>query len=182
MKSISNISLFLVHAVLITISLLSHCSSVVRCDENLIEQTCRKTPHPALCISSLKSDPQSSTADLKGLAVIMIYVVKAKAGETSQVIREQLKTKPELKLALINCDHNYDDILIAYIPSSIQAVQLGDPEFGETGMAFAAIEARSCENGFGGKSTITSANQFVHDTSSIASAIAKQLVPYNNKQ
>ncbi|KAJ4836094.1 hypothetical protein Tsubulata_029660, partial [Turnera subulata] len=163
---------FLVLAILIiTLSLLGHCSTVVLCDDNLIQQTCKQTPNPALCVSSLKSNPQSTTAELTGLAVIMINVVKAKAGETSRVIKQQLSSKPELKHALTNCDDGYNAILVADIPSSIQAVQLGNPKFGETGMNDAANEASSCEDGFGGKSTISRANKIVHETSSIAAAI-----------
>ncbi|KAJ4822086.1 hypothetical protein Tsubulata_031767 [Turnera subulata] len=172
MKSVSNISLLLVHVVLFTI----YCSSVVRCDDNLIQQTCKQTPNPALCVSTLKSDPQSSKAvDVKGLALITINVVKVKATETAKIIGQQLKSKPELKQALTNCASQYDTILTATIPSATQAVELGDPKFGEDGMKGTAEAAQECEDGFGGKSTITSANQFVHDISTIGAAMIRLL-------
>ncbi|KAK8661849.1 hypothetical protein V6N13_091440 [Hibiscus sabdariffa] len=49
---------------------------------SLIETTCTKTSFPDLCVSTLKSDPRSSTADLSGLARIVADSVNAKASAT----------------------------------------------------------------------------------------------------
>ncbi|KAK9939822.1 hypothetical protein M0R45_016506 [Rubus argutus] len=50
-----------------------HCKDFLPMDSHLIDQTCRKTPNPTLCVSSLKSDPHSSaSADVSGLALIMV--------------------------------------------------------------------------------------------------------------
>ncbi|CAL9009273.1 unnamed protein product, partial [Prunus brigantina] len=44
--------------------------SRVSVNADLVE--CRKTTNYGLCVSSLKSDPRSSTADVKGLARIAL--------------------------------------------------------------------------------------------------------------
>ncbi|CAB4302403.1 unnamed protein product [Prunus armeniaca] len=46
--------------------------SRVSVNADLVEETCRKTTNYGLCVSSLKSDPRSSTADVKGLARIAL--------------------------------------------------------------------------------------------------------------
>lgn len=49
---------------------------------NLIETTCERTPFYKLCVSTLQSDPRSSSADVAGLAHIAADKLKAKAAAT----------------------------------------------------------------------------------------------------
>ncbi|KAJ6900449.1 hypothetical protein NC652_026534 [Populus alba x Populus x berolinensis] len=50
---------------------------------DLIQETCQKTRYPALCVKTLKSNPRSSTADVKGLVHIMLEANLANSKRTS---------------------------------------------------------------------------------------------------
>ncbi|TQD82552.1 hypothetical protein C1H46_031897 [Malus baccata] len=65
-------------------------------DANLIAQTCNQTPYPDLCISTLQSDPRSAKADVKGLGIIMVDAVKAKAREANLRLQELAQLSPYL--------------------------------------------------------------------------------------
>lgn len=173
-----NTCIFLGHHPLILLSiliLLTHCS-IVESDANLIVQTCKQTPNFNLCINSLKSDPKSSKADVEGLALMMVNILKAKATTTLKLIKQQLGRNPELKKALSSCADNYDAILSADIPVSLEAIQKGDPKFAQTSANDAANEASFCETQFNGKSPLTKFNRLVHDTSAVAAAIIRLLL------
>ncbi|KAI4374198.1 hypothetical protein MLD38_012217 [Melastoma candidum] len=55
----------------------------VKGDAILIHKACQNTGYYDLCVSSLRSDPNSTAADTKGLARIMIGVAAANATSTS---------------------------------------------------------------------------------------------------
>ncbi|KDP27949.1 hypothetical protein JCGZ_19029 [Jatropha curcas] len=150
-----NNSTFLVHHFLvISIVLLGTYFSIVQSDANLIEQTCKRTPNYNLCVTSLKSDSRSSTADTRGLALIMVDVLKNRATETLQVINQLLQN----------------------IPVAIEALEKGDPKFAETAAMDAAYEASYCEDNFNGSSPLTKHNTLVHDTGAVAAAIIRNLL------
>ncbi|PKI42260.1 hypothetical protein CRG98_037376 [Punica granatum] len=52
----------------------------------LVQQICKTTKYYDLCISSLRADPSSPTADTKGLALIMVRVAVANATATSSFL------------------------------------------------------------------------------------------------
>ncbi|CAK7327349.1 unnamed protein product [Dovyalis caffra] len=177
MNSMSLSFILLFHSVFIaTLLLLSHCTIAQSDANNLIAQTCKQTPYSNLCVTSLKSVPKSSTADVQGLALIMVDIVRAKASATLKLINQELKRSPELRRALRSCAGNYDAILTADIPEAIEALQKGDPKFAESGTNDAAVEASSCEANFRGKSPLTNLNKLVHDTSVVTSAIVRLLL------
>ncbi|KAK1568913.1 hypothetical protein Q3G72_030344 [Acer saccharum] len=61
---------------------------------DLIESTCKTTVDPDLCVKILRSDPRSSSADVKGLAHIMLEVASAYCNDTFGQIKKMLnKTK-----------------------------------------------------------------------------------------
>ena len=62
------------------------------------------------------------------------------------------------------------------VPNAISALQKGDPKFAEEAANDAANEANDCENGFSGKSQLTTENNVMHDASVITSAIVKILL------
>ncbi|OAY56159.1 cell wall / vacuolar inhibitor of fructosidase 1 [Manihot esculenta] len=150
--------------------------SFVQSDANIIAQTCKQTPYYNLCVSSLSSDPASSRADVRGLALIMINMVKAKATISVQLINQLFKKSPRLKNPLSFCAESYSAILSADIPEALEALQKGVPKFAQNGANDAANEANLCEANFHGKSPLTKFNKIVHDTSVIASAIIQQLL------
>lgn len=170
---------FLVHAFLLLLSLpISQCR-VFPMDEKLIESTCKRTPNFYLCVSYLKSDPKSSTADVPGLALILVNIMKAKATQTLNRIGRLLKGGPRAgeKQALVSCSSKYDAILKGDIPEAIEALTKGNYKFAEDGANDAGNEANSCERDFSSRtSPLTSMNKGMHDVSAIAAAIVRTLL------
>ncbi|KAJ9154629.1 hypothetical protein P3X46_027948 [Hevea brasiliensis] len=169
-------SIFLGHVPLLTMFLLITQFSVAQSDANMISQTCKQTPYYNLCVSCLSSDPRSFKADVRGLALIMVNIVKAKATMSLHFINQLIQRRPGLKKPLSYCADNYDAILTADIPEAVEALQKGDPKFAQDGANDAANEADLCEANFHGKSPLTKFNKVVHDTSATASAIVQQLL------
>ncbi|KAJ8765875.1 hypothetical protein K2173_020391 [Erythroxylum novogranatense] len=177
MNSVSPSFLFLGQAILVTITFLSvHCI-LVKSDTNLIEQTCKNTPYYNYCVTYLESRPGSLGANPEGLGLIMVSIVKDKATETLNLIKQELEKSPELKVPLSACSQNYRyGILEADIPEATEALEKGNPKFAEDGMNDCVNETKSCEEGFHGKSSpVIPANKAVQITSAIAAAIAHQL-------
>ncbi|CAJ2654066.1 unnamed protein product [Trifolium pratense] len=158
----------------------SHCTIIIPKNNNgnLIQQTCKQTPNYEICIQYLKSDPRSSDADITGLALIMVDIIKSKANTTLNKINQLIKKKqePSQKEALNSCAGRYKAILVADVPKSVAALKQGDPKFAEDGANDAAVEATTCENGFKGKSPLSNENIAMHDVAAITAAIVKQLL------
>ncbi|KAJ6420928.1 hypothetical protein OIU84_028333 [Salix udensis] len=57
-----------------TLLLIIHCIIVQSDANDLIAQTCKNTPYYNLCVSSLRSVPRSSRADVQGLALVMVDI------------------------------------------------------------------------------------------------------------
>ncbi|KAK8661851.1 hypothetical protein V6N13_091442 [Hibiscus sabdariffa] len=148
---------------------------------SLIESTCTKTPFPDLCISTLKSDPRSSTADVSGLALIVADSVNAEAMATLNQISTLLKsaTDPNMKKALSGCVDSYNTIIKADIPVAIDAIEKKNPKYAVDSATDAGDEAQRCEGSFRGNSAnspISGSNKAVHDLSVILRSIASLLL------
>jgi len=155
----------------------SHCIIIhPKSNANVIQQTCKQTPNYANCIHYLKSDPRSSDADVTGLALIMVDIIKSKANTALNKINQLIKGSHAQKEALNSCAGRYKAILVADVPKSVAALKQGDPKFAEDGANDVAIEATTCENGFKGKSPISDENIAMHDVAVITAAIVKQLL------
>ncbi|KAL5065566.1 hypothetical protein RYX36_027303 [Vicia faba] len=153
------------------------CTTLVVSGANIVQETCSKTPNSALCIQYLNADPKSSTADVSGLALIMVNVIKNKANIAVDKIKQLSESIPaDQKVALMSCADKYNAILVADIPQATEALQKGNPKFAEESANDAAIEANGCENGFSGKSPLTAENNVVRDASTITSAIVRLLL------
>ncbi|KAJ1418668.1 Pectinesterase inhibitor domain [Sesbania bispinosa] len=139
--------------VVATISMpVTQCRIIQLNDANLIEETCKQTPHHDLCIQYLKADPRSTGADVSGLALIMVDVIKAKANNALDKIHQLLQgsPKPGQKEPLSSCADRYKAIVEADVPKAIAALKKGDPKFAEDGANDAALEATTCESSFSG--------------------------------
>lgn len=144
---------------------------------DLIESTCKNTPNYELCLSTLRSDPRSSSADVAGLGLIVVDAVKAKATSIVDTINKLKKSKPEYKHQLEDCSSRYNAILKADVPEAVEALTKGDPKFAEDGMADAAVEAQACENGFkGSNSPLSYESKAVYNLSVVARAIIRMLL------
>ncbi|XP_061350417.1 cell wall / vacuolar inhibitor of fructosidase 1-like [Gastrolobium bilobum] len=176
MANLKHLSLICSIVVLAIISMpQGHCRVFQPNDVRLIEQTCKQTPHPDLCIKLLEADPHSSSADVNGLALILVNVIKAKANDVSNKIKELLKGRGDKK-ALTSCADNYSAILIGDIPEATQALQFGNPKFAENGVSDCTVEATSCEEGFNGKSPLTNENNSMRDVADVTRAIVRLLL------
>ncbi|GMI80224.1 cell wall / vacuolar inhibitor of fructosidase 1, CELL WALL / VACUOLAR INHIBITOR OF FRUCTOSIDASE 1 [Hibiscus trionum] len=167
------ISLLILHALFcFTLFPLSYSAN------SLIETTCKKTPFPDLCVSTLKPNPRSVTADVSGLALIVANSVNTKASATMNQIATLLRsaTDPNLKKALSGCVDSYNTIIKADIPVAIEAIEKNNPKFAVDSASDAGNEAQRCEDGFGGKSPISGSNKMVHDLSVILQSIASLLL------
>lgn len=174
------LALILCTVAIATISIIpvSHCRIFHLNSANLIEETCKQTPNHDLCIQYLQADPHSSDADVTGLALIMVNVIKSKANSALIKIHQLLQRNPEpdQKEALGTCGDRYKAIVEADVPQAIAALQKGDPKFAEDGANDAAIEATSCENSFSGKSPLTDDNNSMHDAAAVTAAIVRILL------
>ncbi|PON93147.1 Pectinesterase inhibitor domain containing protein [Trema orientale] len=157
---------------------LSQCR-VLSVNLDLIQKTCKQTPNYDLCVSSLQSDPRSSNADVRGLALIMVDVLTAKARETLNHIHELLEQspKPDQKQPLSCCNNYYEAILEGDVPEAIEALTKGNYKFAEQGSDDAAIEAELCEKKFAsGTSPLTDMNKVVHDVAAVTAAMTRILL------
>lgn len=147
--------------------------------DNLIADTCKKTPHYDLCVSSLESDPESAGADLNGLAKIMVNIVLANTSSTLDYIQDLLKhaPEPELQRALANCAELYIGVVKFSLPQAIEALLGGHFAFAKYGIADATKEALACDKAFSGsiKSPLTDRNSVVRDLVDVATAIINLL-------
>ncbi|XP_061350343.1 cell wall / vacuolar inhibitor of fructosidase 1-like [Gastrolobium bilobum] len=176
MANLKHLSLICGILVLYTISVpQGHCRVFQPNDVKLIEQTCKQTVDPNLCIKLLEADPHSSSADVRGLALILLNVVKAKANDTMNKINELLKGGGDKK-ALSSCADNYKAILEHDIPQAIEALQSGKPEVAEIGASHSVVEAMSCEYGFIAISPLFKENYDVSDAAEVAWEIILQML------
>lgn len=151
-----------------------HCRVLQPNDLKLIEETCKRTPKPNLCLQLLKGDPRAPSADIAGLALILVDVIKAKANEAEKTIKQLLKQGGNKK-ALSECAVDYKGILILDIPQATRAVR-GDPKFADDAVSDCAVEADICENRFNGKSPLTHVNNGMRDVANVARAIIRILL------
>ncbi|KAK7268028.1 hypothetical protein RIF29_20711 [Crotalaria pallida] len=171
-----NYSLFLIfclQALLLMISIPAiHSRTFHPNDENLIQSTCKKTPNYNVCIQYLKSNPKSSNADVTGLALIMVNVIKGRATDALNKIHALQKggSKPGLD----SCASSYNAILVGDVQQATQALKFGDPKFAVDGANDAAIEADSCQHDFPGP--LTAQNEAMHDVAVVTAAIARLLL------
>ncbi|KAL2341642.1 hypothetical protein Fmac_009582 [Flemingia macrophylla] len=152
-----------------------HCRVLEPNDVNLIKQTCQKTPNPNLCNQILQADSRGRTVDVSGLALILVDAIKAKANEAYNKINNLIKGGGNKK-ALSSCVDKYKTILVADVPQATQALQTGNAKFTEDATSDSAIEASSCEHGFGGKSPLTLENNGMGDVANVARAIIRLLL------
>ena len=163
--------------VVATISMsIGQCRVLQPNDANLVAETCKKTPYPSACLQFLQGNPRSSSADITGLAMIMVDVIKVKTNGVLNKINQLLKGGGD-KQALNSCLSKYNAVLNADIPQAVEALKTGNPKFAESGVADASLEANFCEKGFSaGKSPLTNENNDMHTAAEVARAIVRNLL------
>ncbi|GAB4842552.1 hypothetical protein Ancab_012528 [Ancistrocladus abbreviatus] len=151
----------------------------VHARSDLIHVLCQGTPNQHLCESSLRSDPRSSTTDAKGLILIAVDVVKSKFSDSLRFMNELAKQarQPEIVRPLKECARLFRVVLEANVGVAVNAVNLGDPKFGEQAMIDSANEAKACERQFSGRfrSPLTERTNYLDGISNVAAALIKTL-------
>lgn len=136
---------------------------------NLIETTCKNTPNYQLCINTLRGSPESATADVAGLALIMVDAVKGKTEQALSTVNKSAQPK------LQRCTNYYNAVLKADVPMAEAALRKGDPKFAEQGMSDAATEADLCERTVA-PSPLSAVNKDLRDLALVATAIIRNLL------
>ncbi|KAJ4886782.1 hypothetical protein Rs2_26530 [Raphanus sativus] len=147
---------------------------VAMCD--IVDKTCKQTPDYTLCLSLLRSNPSSASADTVGLGLILIDKIKALGTQTVGQINVAYKTKPMLKRQLDVCRLRYKTIADVDIHTAITAIK-GNPEFAENAIVDAGNEASFCEEGFPkGQSPLTGLTQKMNKICDVTKAIVRMLL------
>ncbi|WCJ23272.1 cell wall / vacuolar inhibitor of fructosidase 2 [Euphorbia peplus] len=168
------LTLFLI---LIQFILITQSRKYVKLDANTIDGTCKQTPYYSQCVKLLNSDPKSLTADVKGLALILVDMLKKESTKSIQSLKDIQKQRPDLKEQLDSCASKYDTILNSDVTVANEAIQLGNPKFAEGALNDAALEADLCEKRFkAGTSPLSEPNKRMADISRVAASITRQLL------
>ncbi|GFY81386.1 hypothetical protein Acr_01g0011950 [Actinidia rufa] len=143
---------------------------------DLIADTCKKTEFPEFCISTLRSNRRSASADVNGLARIVFEAGLAKATSTLNKVNLLLKKTTEriLKQCLQICANVYDDAL-DNISQAIENVGSNNSQ-AVYYASEASINVEDCEESFDEepnkrKSPLTGDNNVVDQLVNIGAAI-----------
>ncbi|KAG6595125.1 Cell wall / vacuolar inhibitor of fructosidase 2, partial [Cucurbita argyrosperma subsp. sororia] len=138
---------------------LHQTTKFVAADQTLIQKTCRNTLYYDLCMSSLKSDPTSLTADTKGLAAIMVSIGVSNATATATYLSTQLPTSTgaaannnRTKL-LRQCSEKYGFAAEA-LRASLKDLAEETYDYAYMHVSAAADYANVCHDGFKGFPTV----------------------------
>ncbi|GMH25117.1 hypothetical protein Nepgr_026960 [Nepenthes gracilis] len=138
-------------APLLAVVLFLLCSTL-NAGDDLIESTCKATKFHDLCVSSLRSDPSSSQADMKGLTIIMLNIGIANASETysylsSQLLRSGGSSDGVLKKVLKLCAEKYSSAKDS-LQSAIQDLSAENYDYASVHILAAADYPNVCRNSF----------------------------------
>ena len=122
----------------------------VTADDNLIQKTCESTEYYDLCLSCLKSNPNSPNADTKGLAVIMAGIGMANATATSSYLSIQLlgtTNDTNMNKVLKECADKYTYAGDA-LQASVQDLVAESYDYAYMHITAAADYPNACHNAF----------------------------------
>lgn len=144
--------------------------------KNSYKDVCKQTPNFDLCVSSLRSDPKSSSADVHELTLIMANIMEAKATKTLNHFKDLLKEGSGDRDALVSFAGSYFAIL-KVLAQPIEALTNSAYEIAEEKFGDVVILANSSELGFSpGSSPLTDMNKDMHDVTEVARAIVRLLL------
>ncbi|CAH9080379.1 unnamed protein product [Cuscuta europaea] len=137
------------HKLSILFSFLIALVSLTTVKGDLIDTVCAKTLRPASCQQTLRSDPRSKTADLKGLGLIStdIATKQAISGKALAQGLVNVSFDQRVKSAISYCLEKYDESVfhLGQCSESLRSGVYGGLNF-EASSAGNSIEA--CEDGF----------------------------------
>ncbi|KNA20331.1 hypothetical protein SOVF_053350 [Spinacia oleracea] len=114
----------------------------------LIEKACANAKHKESCILTLKSFPESKTADMKKLAFLFLNTTKSLGLEIATWVGDKLEDQesmgPGIDQALTDCNDQYTDAM-AQLEDSLVAFFSNSYKDVNTWMTTAIKNAESCE-------------------------------------
>ncbi|KAL5698587.1 hypothetical protein ACHQM5_029605 [Ranunculus cassubicifolius] len=154
-------------------------------EEDLIATTCGHTLYVDLCLSSLREDPRSETADLKGLAKIALDISLVNATKMISHLT-QLKSQNDTSLpfdsffssCMDDCIDEYQEAA-GNLEDANDALEKNSLATVDSLITAAMTDSDTCEDGFGDKeemeSPLTEKNREFSNLCSNALAIATLL-------
>ena len=117
---------------------------------NLVQETCNKTRYSDVCLETLKSDPNSKTADVKGLARIMLKHGLAYSKDTYARVNKMFnETKdPIMKSCLHVCSEIYSLSVEVNFPHAITALENNDYRESSRILDSAYDDPETCNDAF----------------------------------
>ncbi|KAM7462504.1 hypothetical protein LguiA_030625 [Lonicera macranthoides] len=117
--------------------------------DDLVEQVCKTTMDPNLCMSTLRSDPRSFSSDVKGLAHIMLEVSLSKGSDNFAQVKKLVgnATDPIVKQCLDDCMLQYG-LLIDDVNKAIHELESNSFKEANGHAGWAADDAETCEDCF----------------------------------
>ncbi|KAM7466525.1 hypothetical protein LguiB_014087 [Lonicera macranthoides] len=117
--------------------------------DDLVEQVCKTTMDPSLCVSTLRSNPRSSSSDVKGLAHIMLEVSLIKGSDNFAQVKKLVRnaTDPIEKQCLDDCVIQYG-LLIDDVNEAIHYLESNSFRDANGHAGWAADDAETCEDCF----------------------------------
>ncbi|KAL1334963.1 hypothetical protein HN51_063902 [Arachis hypogaea] len=159
--------------VLLTLTLLSTTYS-----DDLIDQTCKKTPYYELCSNIIHSNP-ATPSDPKGMVVIMINYTIVNATNTLNYIEDLIKkvTDHELEHKLTFCAESYIPAIKYVLPQAVGSINRGNFGFANYSISYAEKDIVACNKKFtGNQSPLSSRNGIMLQLLDISAAILKILL------
>ncbi|KAE9455093.1 hypothetical protein C3L33_13011, partial [Rhododendron williamsianum] len=129
---------------LVSIFLLSMIISV-SAQTYLITETCNTSTYNNLCVSTLELGPQKFQLTPKGLSLVVINSVKAKATSIVKDIGNVIALIPLVEKPLSQCFEFYNEVVNDYIPKGVEALENDDPKTAFEIISKTAVGAYECE-------------------------------------
>ncbi|KAK0571104.1 hypothetical protein LWI29_011192 [Acer saccharum] len=122
-----------------------------RNEEDLVSAACNRTFYVDICVSSIRSDPRSSTiSDLKGLADVALNVTFMHGMETLDYIKHLNSNSPAVSYrsgCLRDCAEVYADA-VQSLQDTVHLLRIRDFEKVNTLVSAAMTDSDTCEDGF----------------------------------
>lgn len=107
---------------------------------------CNATTYNKLCVSTLELSPQKFRLTPKGLSLVVINSVKAKATSIVKDIENIVALIPLVKEPLSQCIEFYNEVVNDYVPKGVEALEHDDPKTAIEILTKTVVGAYKCEN------------------------------------
>ncbi|XP_030514952.1 putative invertase inhibitor [Rhodamnia argentea] len=181
MSPCPSVSLFLVFFLTVL-----HAASADGGNTSIIHETCKKCAQEdpnvgyKFCVASLESNPMSHCADLRGLGLISIKLLRHNVTETRSYVKKLLKSKktdPFIKACLQDCLELYTDAVLT-LEEATRAYKVERYEEANVDLSSVMDAPTTCEDGFaekGAASPLAERNKDAFRLSALALSIVTML-------